>query len=162
MHDPVSFKLTVGKRRLEAQFVSTAYTEGTGFLFHIKFNDGHQGEYELDAFRVYNSDGSQDEYCTALKDEIYNPLFCWTRNSKLFVVNFTIGKTERNIWVSEHFHEDKKERYYSVYNGNDYLCYLKKNGTQWLTHVPEAYGERAIDPGLLKKVIAAIHYYTDK
>ena len=37
LNDPVSFKLTVGTRSLEAQLVSTAFIEGNGYLFHIKF-----------------------------------------------------------------------------------------------------------------------------
>ena len=159
LNDPVSFKLTVGTRKLEAQLVSTAFIEGNGYLFHIKFNDGHEGDYELDSHRIYNSDGTQDEYCQALKDEIYNPLFCWTEDSKIFVVNFTLNKVERNIWVLEHYHSEKKERYYSVYAGNEYQFTLKKTGGEWVTHIPEAYGERVTDPGLLKKVISAINYY---
>lgn len=160
--EPVSFKIRVGNRSLHAQFIASRFADGQGNLLTIKFGDGHQDEYELDAFQAHTAEGNRDEYCLALEKEVYAALWGWTDDTKVYVINHILEGKEMNIWIRSHRDDKAKKEYFSVLYDNQFHFNIAHDGRQWYTKIPDAYQQVEIDKDLLKKVITALNYYTDK
>ena len=147
---PILFVLEVNNIKLTAQLQSAQLQKEIGYIYKIKFSDGHEDEYAIQSWKIYNSTDRTDPYCKALENEIHAVLFSWNESKPLICFQTEIKGDAVNIWITG----IKKEEFYSVYVFNSKLFDIVKINGEW--SFKKTAGSVAVSKEVTEKIKLAI------
>lgn len=147
---PVTFSVAIKSKNLDVAFISASFKDGLGYYLNMTFSDGHNDQYELNGFAVYNSQGKIDRYCEALKKELYLALRTWNPETTVTVLKYEVDNMPVNVWLTYY------EGLNSVYIHNQLQFQLEKKPVGWNLRKDEG---TTIDKELMRLVKSAINYH---